>query len=34
MPTNLDGGIAPPRGDIWMVGSNDVAYTLVLKSGP
>ena len=31
---DLDGGIALPPGDIWMVGSNDVAYTLVLKSGP
>jgi hypothetical protein len=28
---DLDGGIAIPHGDIWMVGSNDVADTLVMK---
>ncbi|MGD0990311.1 MAG: hypothetical protein ABR874_21065 [Candidatus Sulfotelmatobacter sp.] len=28
----LDGGIAIPGSDIWLVGSNDVAYTLALKS--
>jgi len=28
---DLDGGIAIPHGDIWLVGSNDVAYTLVIQ---
>jgi hypothetical protein len=28
---DLDGGIVVPQGDIWMVGSNDVADTLVME---